>query len=75
VTSRQDGGTHTWIKPDVDATAAGSGAQCEVRIYDCARGPGDLPADSPSRGLRVGSPARHEAVKAQFRPRPRRRST
>jgi hypothetical protein len=25
VTSRQDGGAHTWVKAEVDATAAGGG--------------------------------------------------
>jgi hypothetical protein len=25
VTSRQDGGAHKWVKPEVDATAAGGG--------------------------------------------------
>jgi hypothetical protein len=25
VTSRQDGGVHTWVKPEMDATVAGGG--------------------------------------------------
>jgi hypothetical protein len=25
VTSQQDGGAHTWVKPEVDATAVGGG--------------------------------------------------
>jgi hypothetical protein len=78
----EDGGIHTW---DVDATAAGGGMTRSVvrrsylRLLARARRPtcnaGRLLQRRTGSGLRIRSPARHEAANAQFRARTSRRPT